>query len=402
MPKILITGNGFDLNFHLPTRYKDFINILSALEGLKQYDFHSVYSSLSDYNNFWNYYETRVRFDEQKIKELINLTNENLWFKFFKNELEIETWIDFEKKINHVLYTLFLGEKLIEENIFNKGSLREIGNFNSVTLNNEIVLLEILDFFKLISINDDTYKTYDLNPDFVVQKYGFFIKINLKKITDFLYEQLLEFKSIFRSFFYVFILPLYINYKEPFESIKLDNINHHFTFNYTPTFEKYYNDKIKTSYLHGRINSQENNIVLGVNEIPNEFEDKIYFLPFTKYYQKLNNNTDYYFLNEISQSERLNYMFFFFGHSLDKSDEDYINEVFDFISNRKTYVNKIVIIYHNDDAKSKLLLNLLDIRGKEDIVTKMRNKTLIFCKVDSKELIDELNTELPVDSGTIS
>jgi len=32
MPKILITGNGFDLNFGLPTLYSDFIQILNFIQ----------------------------------------------------------------------------------------------------------------------------------------------------------------------------------------------------------------------------------------------------------------------------------------------------------------------------------------------------------------------------------
>jgi len=32
MPKILITGNGFDLNFCLPTLYSDFIQILNFIQ----------------------------------------------------------------------------------------------------------------------------------------------------------------------------------------------------------------------------------------------------------------------------------------------------------------------------------------------------------------------------------
>jgi hypothetical protein len=93
-------------------------------------------------------------------------------------------------------------------------------------------------------------------------------------------------------------------------------------------------------------------------------------------------------------------MFFFFGHSLDKSDKDYIKEVFDFMIAKKTNKNKIVIVYHNEESKSKMLLNLLDILGKEDIVERMRNKNLLLLEVNSKELKDELNLDIYA-SGTI-
>lgn len=50
MPKILITGNGFDLNFNLPTSYSDFINILSNLKDIEEYNFDSIYSKSSFMN----------------------------------------------------------------------------------------------------------------------------------------------------------------------------------------------------------------------------------------------------------------------------------------------------------------------------------------------------------------
>ena len=37
MPKILITGNGFDLNFGLPTGYSDFIKICKKLQNSKKF-----------------------------------------------------------------------------------------------------------------------------------------------------------------------------------------------------------------------------------------------------------------------------------------------------------------------------------------------------------------------------
>jgi len=124
-----------------------------------------------------------------------------------------------------------------------------------------------------------------------------------------------------------------------------------------------------------------------------------YYIPFTKYYQKLNNATDYYFLNEISEKRtNENYVFYFVGHSLDKSDEDYINEVFDFILELKSKIKKIVIGYHSQKSKSSMLANLIEIRGKDDIVLLMREKSLVFYELSSKEFNDELNANIKVAS----
>lgn len=173
------------------------------------------------------------------------------------------------------------------------------------------------------------------------------------------------------------------------------SINKHYTFNYTPTFEKIYGNRNITNFLHGRINSEQNKIVLGINEIPkNSVHDQRYFLPFTKYFQKLNNNTDYVFIKEYHTKTSDNYYFFFFGHSLDKSDKDYLNEIFDFVNELKTKTKKIIVIYHNEEVKEKLLLNILNIRGKDDIQNLMRMKILEFIHIESKELRTELNKDI--------
>ncbi|HEX8609556.1 MAG TPA: hypothetical protein VF679_13020, partial [Pedobacter sp.] len=82
---------------------------------------------------------------------------------------------------------------------------------------------------------------------------------------------------------------------------------------------------------------------------------------------KLNNATDFIFIKEYEKKTNENFLFFFFGHSLDKSDQDYINEVFDFVINLRAKIKKIVVIYHNDISKSQLLINILNIRGKKDV-----------------------------------
>src|SRR5690606_36376021 len=95
-----------------------------------------------------------------------------------------------------------------------------------------------------------------------------------------------------------------------------------------------------------------------------------------------------------------NFQFYFFGHSLDTSDGDYINEVFDFVNSLKSRIKTIVVIYHSKASKSKLLINLLNIRGKSDIQALMRSKNLIFLNIDSTELKRELKRD--ISSSTVS
>lgn len=393
MPKVLITGNGFDLNFNLPTTYSDFINILNSLEKNNNIDFESIYSNSNNFENIKSNFNNNIEFDIEKITSLKILIKNNLWYKFFKNELNIETWIDFENKIQYVLDLFLSSLSLVKENFFGKNPLSKISTYKSTTLNNNLETINVLGFFGIFII--DEYFNWSFNRDFSIKKYNYFIDLNTKKIVEFLNQQLIDFKNIFNEYFNIFVQPLYDKSLVKHDRNFLNGINYYFTFNYTPSFENYFNSKIKSNYLHGKINSEKNSLVLGINDVPNDVKDKIHYLPFTKYYQKLNNNTDFYFLNEIKKQRLDNFMFFFWGHSLDSSDADYINEVFDFISEHNSKIKKIVVVYHNEHSKSQLLLNLLDIRGKDDIVQKMRNKNLIFCQSNSNELNTELNLHIP-------
>lgn len=393
MPKVLITGNGFDLNFNLPTTYSDFINILNSLEKNNNIDFESIYSNSNNFENIKSNFNNNIEFDIEKITSLKILIKNNLWYKFFKNELNIETWIDFENKIQYVLELFLSSLSLVKENFFGKNPLSKISTYKSTTLNNNLETINVLGFFGIFII--DEYFNWSFNRDFLIKKYNYFIDLNTKKIVEFLNQQLIDFKNIFNEYFNIFVQPLYDKSLVKHDRNFLNGINYYFTFNYTPSFENYFNSKIKSNYLHGKINSEKNSLVLGINDVPNDVKDKIHYLPFTKYYQKLNNDTDFYFLNEIKKHRLDNFMFFFWGHSLDSSDADYINEVFDFISEHNSKIKKIVVVYHNENSKSQLLLNLLDIRGKDDIVQKMRNKNLIFCQSNSNELKTELNLHIP-------
>ena len=384
MPKILITGNGFDLNLGLPTSYCDFIKILDFIEGNGNPDFESVYSHSISYLQIKQTFKP-FTFDKSKLEILLKEIGKNLWFRFFKSEYEIETWIDFENKIDYVLKKLFASVVCIQATL-SKGKIsNESTGFDGSIFNDDVEIIAVLRSFNIISLN--RHSEIVLNSDFLLKKYGYYIDINFDKITAYLYQALSDFKRIFNYYFEIFVFPFYNNLKVKLDKGLFEGIHQHFTFNYTPTFEMLYGRGKKTKFLHGKVSSEENKIVLGINEIPeSENLNKKFFLPFTKYFQKLNYNTDYVFVKEFHNKLNDNYYFFFFGHSLDKSDEDYINEVFDFVVDLKVKIKKIIIIYHNEGSKSNLLINLLNIRGKKDIQDLMRGGILVFHHIQSPEL----------------
>lgn len=398
MPKILITGNGFDLSLGLPTSYSDFINIINSLEG--DITFSSIYSKTSLYTEITKRYNV-FDFDLDKIEKLKEACNKNSWLEFFKTEFEIETWIDFENRIEYVLNMLFSSVKYLKENLFSSGPLGSSNElYNTKLFNHNIEVIQVLHKFNVILLDDDL--NIQLNIDYLLTKYGLFTDLDISKVTRSLIEELDNFKEVFNLYFEIFVFPLYDNQKSRIDTSLFGSIQRHYTFNYTPTFERIYRQKNKTSFLHGKINSSNNQLVLGINEIPKSDLDKRHFLPFTKYFQKLDNSTDFHFLVDYEKRKSSNYTFFFYGHSLDSSDKDYINEVFDFINTLSGKMKKIVIIYHTEKSKSQQLINLLNIRGKDDIQHLMRNGILVFYNITSNELTRELRRDLSAGGSRVS
>jgi len=384
MPKILITGNGFDLNLGLPTHYNDFINILNCLKE-DDFDFDKIYSKSVNYEKIKSNFNT-FKFDQEKLEQLKEEIKNNIWFEFFNDEFKIETWIDFENKIKYVLDVLFSSFKYIENVFFSKGSL-PLGSEGRVypisIFNNNIEMIVILKIFSVL--NPSTSDRIRFNHDFFVKKHDHYIGIDFDKISKKLNLELINFKKIFNSYFEIFVFPFYDNITNEIDKNRYKKFDKHFTFNFTNTFEKIYGKNDITEFLHGKIDSLENKIVLGINSLPQNDIDDRSFLPFTKYFQKLNNKTDYKFIQLYKKKDRENYEFFFLGHSMDRSDADYIIEIFNFVKELKTK-NKIIIVCHNASSESKLLINLLDIIGKEDIENLMRNDILSFLQIDSSEL----------------
>src|SRR5690606_9929468 len=210
MPKILITGNGFDLNLGLPTSYSDFIKILIQTENNK-IDFESVYSNSQNYKLIKENFNT-FEFDKEKLSKLQNEISKNSWYNFFKDEFEIESWIDFENKIEYVLKILFSSVQYIKKGIFDNGSISsENLYYNTKLFNNNIEIIEVLKNFEIIYLDKDFNIT--LNDSYLIEKYNFFIDINLEKITKDLYNELIHFKIIFNYYFEIFVYPFYDNIK---------------------------------------------------------------------------------------------------------------------------------------------------------------------------------------------
>ena len=342
------------------------------------------------------------------------LLNENCWYQYFSDHVrEVKTWIDFELKINEVLKVLASFFVQIEkvsdqqglsskEIIFNKdvslGQLfltREnchILELLKIFTSGHYAQREFMDdefgiYYQMTEVDDDADFKFYLTGENIQFQHGSY-KVRIDKIMLNLHQQLQEFIKIFNRY-----LELVIDKLEPKSCFKIEDVNwvqpdHIFSFNYTNTFQKFY---ISTSaeFLHGRFGEKQN-IVLGVSDLEDESLRKLKAYGFTKYHQKLFKETDYLFLDDCSQIKKRilgskasamgkGTRFLIWGHSLDQSDQEYIQAIFKLNDERYNGVT-VIVYYYNDNDKFMLLNNLLDILKKDTVEKWMKNGWLKFKK----------------------
>ncbi|MQW92896.1 hypothetical protein GFH30_11570 [Acinetobacter wanghuae] len=106
---ILIVGNGFDLSHYLPTKYDHFMDVMKAIEESKS-DLMNFDELFSKCREDWfivktkEYYLTEnIILEKEQLYEIRALLKENCWYHYFQKHVQdIQTWIDFEKKIGSV------------------------------------------------------------------------------------------------------------------------------------------------------------------------------------------------------------------------------------------------------------------------------------------------------------
>lgn len=400
--------------------------------------FDSIFHELlADENYFLSKTKEMYKTEEVKIPvEDLNILKEKLsnngWFQYFKDYLDsgIDTWIDFENEIKNVLDVVCsILEKNSDKNeiidIKNYGSYLNIvatdffESFNS-NKNHYIDVLLKLGILRVIYGYKDEYegeegfvelnknefddmnnqycydsltglgrpspafKELSLNADYVKKYKGETIGIHTYRVIKKMNNDLLIFIDIF---------SIYIEFIEglvPRDDLRvpkvLSDIDSIYSFNYSSTTSRLYHRKHR-NFLHGK--AGEGNIVLGISELENKLliDEKAY--GFVKYYQKLVNDTNYKFLlgnQDLNDVEKRNqtpsnlwviqpYEIYIWGHSLDSSDSDYIEEVFSFNKGVKTSIYLIIYYFPSPHAQ---LANLISIMGKDVIEKWMKEGWLEF------------------------
>lgn len=347
---ILIIGNGFDLAHGLKTSYKDFLE----------------YCKEKETDNSTSFYNT------------------NIWLKHFitrQNKLG-NTWIDLETEIYRVI------TQVSQDYIYQTANTNPF--FIKINKKNQkFDFNELHNYIEHPSFNEEykneNYYFLDVNARPYLSKLCI---TNKKGFIDFLYDQLREFTQYFEQYLNVEVL------EKMNENSKYNlNINKDcrslLSFNYTNTCEKLYKINFnrnawsigtQTVYIHGQINSKtENNcnLVLGThsffNHLPNILNEKIPvdFNLFKKHNQRHKFETLKSYqalLNELKYPKKIyTPIFHIIGHSLDKTDHNILKHIL--LARQKSVIK---IYYHNEEAQERLINNITEIIGEEEVMAKVQ------------------------------
>ena len=318
--KILLIGNGFDLAHGLPTSYKDFLDFCKMVRELYTYPIidneynqkklidwntdKTIKSKLLEcYENRKNCFEDKITTQCKELDELYDCIKENVWINYFlEREKSIgENWIDFESEISNVVQAIETLKGYIER-------------------------------------DEDVLKIKDTKQKTII----YFLKIakkslqdvfNLKRIDGFIEDISIELDKLIRSLeIYICEFVNEIDIIKENDDIKTITPDYVLSFNYSNTYERIYGQskEVTYDYIHGKADIENNvdtcNLVLGIDEyLEDDKNDKLEFIAFKKFYQRIYKSTDSTYMKWVEQIKKypeVNHNLFIFGHSLDKTDRD--------------------------------------------------------------------------------
>ncbi len=343
--KILVLGNGFDVDHDLPTSYYNFMNFCNKV--LNKFD-SPTYVDLKDLTMIQLSYMEELEYNEDFRKRFIALLKENCLFRHFNRQIEKRgtNWIDLETEIKSVINEF----KTVEQEFKNSNQTR----YNATA---EHRIHDVIESLGLKHIDS-----------------GKLNEVSLAEIHSTLCKALNDFSLA---------LELYISHfvnNTPIQGVSPNIIdfdaNKVITFNYSNTYQRIYggvhwNEQVH--YIHGCATenfSENSNIILGITSPCDGSAKNSSYVEFEKYYQRITKKTgsDYKSWLQENTKEDESIEIAFFGHSLDSSDSDIIT---DLISCDKT---SITIYYYNDKSYQQIVSNLIDIIGKNNLIAQVSGK----------------------------
>lgn len=369
--KILVLGNGFDIDHNLPTSYMDFLNFCNAV--LDMDDPESPH--LQKLKAAQKGYIEKLKTVEKERTFFISLIEKNHLLHYFNSRIAKQgnNWIDFECEIRGIV-----GEfRSIET------ALKESSQYH-YRVDRDHKVHQILHDLDLAGTDADQWNEIRLNA----------VHVDFSVSLD-------RFSRALEYYIAAFVNETAIDGVCP-DIIDFD-ATQVLTFNYSNTYERVYggvrwNESV--DHIHGiAVKAVENeaNIILGITTKEDGAESS--FVEVEKYYQRITKRTGHEYKKWLQSrngiDEKIEVMFF--GHSLDATDSDVIR---DLICNEKADVQ---IFYYNESAYKSIVANLISIIGKEELIRKVSGKEPVirFIKQSAHTKGTTVGLEITRDTRTL-
>lgn len=375
--KILLIGNGFDIEHGLPTKYAQFLDFVT--------EFQTTFIKLKNHtikpeDIQTDYFKSLFSDNENIIVEaLILFTFGNSWIDYFQKTLNShmenkENWIDFESEISDIIKALDCAIKFYEEH--NKK------DSNNITLPTHL--------------KDKLYEI--IGDNLLLENY------NIKKCIDKLLNDLNKLICALEIYIWDYIdytghIGNNIKYYNPdIDEIHPDAV---LSFNYSDTYRRLYsynNEDIKYDFIHGKAKNnlqypliideciEKSNLVLGIDEyLPDDRKNReVDFIAFKKYYQRIYKQTGCQYktwLEQIDKKKLENNNLYIFGHSLDETDGDVLRDLI----NHPCI--QTIIYYKDKKILGQQIANLVKVLGSDKVIEKVYGNRPSIRFVQQKERI---------------
>lgn len=391
---LYMLGNGFDLAHELPTTYRDFFYFLEAIKSLssRPQDPNGVPMLRDNLTASTLAYLKDVFCSSAQVPKYIQAirsalcfdtpTVENLWHSLFHKRLsdksKLDTWIDFEKEIEIAVgYFQTHLPPISPANFFSNGMKQIYAYMGHPSFK---LTTRTFKEKKLIQYEEEVSCAVDCSKECSSLLLSY-----RKECILFLYHELQR---------YIFCLELYLRFyvidhcfkesqpntflKKLFDCTHPDFI---LSFNYTDIYTCYVDqiqpNNIGKHHIHGKLRTAEqllaaieaedylhSPLVLGFhNHEKFETSEDIQLLWFEKFFQRMlcKTGTDFFsWIGERVPDRGKPLHTIIYGHSLDKTDGDFIRLIFE----RST---KIIVYYYQESDLPQLISNLISVFDRSQV-----------------------------------
>lgn len=380
MSRVLIIGNGFDIYHGLPTRYNDFLFFAEHWQ-----DFYTAYNSSIATGNkdepisvrldngklsmesLEDYAAHNYIFEEAHIRYLNDHIGSNAWINYFLSfKLRGNGWVDFETEIYNVLQAIDAFFSRLPQIAETKQRVSTSPLLNSDIRNRTRAFLGLTSdkfndgLWGIISRADAEETTLHAQRLYLIDK----LKDEMNVLNECLRLYLLEFVEPIKC-------DVYSEQVKELGDVYLLN------FNYTYTHKKVYgNVRISHHPIHG--DCLNGGMVLGVPD--DSFRDKLEYINFVKYFQRIQKRAGSYYKEWIRQPDSGRQTLsdtpveaYIMGHSLADTDKGVLDDFF-----RNRWVSQITIFYHNQQAYEDMVINLVSMYGKDFVIEQTGSGRIVF------------------------